>query len=161
MPVSDNFKHIKYSYLISLLFWCYVMFKFCPSVHNVPNGQHRTPNMRNALTCRPMAMLAALENSSILFTSTCEVLIQTEFNGILRNCLLQGHLKCFLEISLCTLRRSLGPQIVTPLRRHLNSISHSSAHVAEYAHSTWVQNISRLTDILTIHARDVHNKSIT
>ena len=51
------------------------MFKFCPSVHNVPNGQRRTPNIRNTMTC--MAMVAALENSSILFTSTREVLIQT------------------------------------------------------------------------------------
>ena len=38
-------------------------------------------------------MIAALENSSILFTSTFKVLIQTECNGVLRTCLLQGHLK--------------------------------------------------------------------
>ena len=43
-------------------------------------------------------MIAALENSSILFTSTCKVLIQTEFDGILRKYLLQAHLKCLLNI---------------------------------------------------------------
>ena len=47
-----------------------------------------------------------------------------------------GPFEMSLKYRLCTLRRFLGPQIVTPLRRHLNSISHSSAHVAEYAHIT-------------------------
>ena len=42
------------------------------------------PTYVNAM--KGMAMLAALENSSIIFTSTCEMLIQTEFNGILRKC---------------------------------------------------------------------------
>ena len=75
MPVSDNFQHIKDSYLIYLLFGCYAMFKLCPSVHNVPNGQHRTPNIRNTMTC--IDMITAFENSSILFLSTCKVLVQT------------------------------------------------------------------------------------
>ena len=39
------------------------------------------------MTCKDM--IAALENSSTLFTSTCKVLIQTELNVILRKCLLQ------------------------------------------------------------------------
>ena len=42
-------------------------------------------------------------------------------------------------------RRSLGPQIVAPPRRYLNrpTISHSSAHIVDYADITWVQNIRR------------------
>ena len=92
VPVSEDFQHIKDSYLICLLLWCYAMFNFCPSVHNAPNGQHRMPNIRNTIEC--IDMIAALENSSMLFTSTCKVLIQTEFNGILHKCLLQDHLKC-------------------------------------------------------------------
>ena len=40
------------------------------------------------------------------------------------------------EISLYTLRRSLGPQIVALPSTHLNNIRHSSAHVADYAHIT-------------------------
>ena len=113
---------------------CNVQQFFFPSVHNVHNGQYRTPNICNNIPC--IDMIAALENSSIMFTSTCKVLIQTECNGILRKCLLQCHLEYVSEISLCTLRRSFGPKIVTTPRRHLNTISHTSAHVDDYAHIT-------------------------
>ena len=41
-------------------------------MHNVANGQHRTPNIRTTMTC--IDMTAALENSSILFTSKGKVL---------------------------------------------------------------------------------------
>ena len=67
---------------ISLPYY-YEMFKCCPSVHNVPNGQHRTPKIRNTMTC--IDMISALENSSILFTSTWKVLIQKEFSA--KHCL--------------------------------------------------------------------------
>ena len=53
-------------------------------------GWVRTPI--NNITCKDI--IAALQNSSILFTSTCKVLIQSEFKDILRKCLLLGHLKC-------------------------------------------------------------------
>ena len=41
------------------------------------------------------------------------------------------------------------------LKKAFDTVDHSSAHVADYAH------ISRLIYILTIHARDVHNTIIT
>ena len=91
LPIGDTFQHRKYSCLIYLVLWCYAMFKFWPSVHNVANGQHRMPHIRNTMTC--IDVIAALENSSIMCTSTWKVLIQTECNGILWKCLLQGHLK--------------------------------------------------------------------
>ena len=40
------------------------------------------------------------------------------------------------EILLCALGRSLGPKIVTLPRRHINTILHSSAHVADYSRIT-------------------------
>ena len=52
--------------------------KFCPFVHNVPNDHHRTANICNTITCTDM--IAALENSSIIYTPTCKVLIITGFN---------------------------------------------------------------------------------
>ena len=93
------------------------MFKFCPSVHNVPNGQHITPNIRNTMTC--IGMIANLENSSIMFTSTCKVLIQTEFNVILRKCLVRGPFE--MSLKYCYV--------------HINTILHTSAHIADYAHN--------------------------
>ena len=65
----------------------------------------------------------------------------TEFNNILfyvNFC--YRALRNVPEIALCTLRRSLGPQIVGPHGKRLNTISHSSAHIVDYADITWVQN---------------------
>ena len=68
------------------------------------------------------------------------------------------------EIALCTLRRSLGPQIVIPSGRRLNTISHSSAHTVDYAHITLVHNkaacqlfgwYSHITYIT--YKRNIHN----
>ncbi len=50
----------------------------CPFVHNVPNDHHRTANICNNITCTDM--IAALENSSIIYTPTCKVL------GVVHNC---------------------------------------------------------------------------
>ena len=92
VPIVDNFQYKKYSYLICLLYWCYAMFKFCPFENNVPNGHPRTANICNNVTC--IDVIAALENSSILYIPTCKVLILTEFNTIFRRFLLQTPLKC-------------------------------------------------------------------
>ena len=146
MPVSDDFQPIKDSYLISLLFWCYAMFKFCPSAHNVPNGQHKTPNICKTMTCRPIDMIAALENSSILFISTCKVLINS--NTIqryrLRRCLLQGHLKCLWNLVMYvtsfssraanSCSTSQTPKYYMPYIYIYIYIYSSIAHVADYAH---------------------------
>ena len=48
--------------------------------------------------------------------------------------------------------RSLGPQIVALPSRHLHTISHSSASVADYAHITCIKHTSH--DMLTIHAHN-------
>ena len=92
VPIVDNFQYKKYSYLICLLYWCYAMFKFCSFVNNVQNGHHRTSNICNNITC--IEVIAALENSSIIYIPTCKVLIMTEFNTILHRFLLQSPLKC-------------------------------------------------------------------
>ncbi len=42
------------------------------------NDHHRTANICNTITCTDM--IAALENSSIIYTPTCKVLIITGFN---------------------------------------------------------------------------------
>ena len=113
------------------------MFKFCPFVHNVPNDHHRTANICNNITCTDM--IAALENSSIIYTPTCKVLIMTGFKFFCIN-LFYRALWNVPEIGLCTLRRSLGPHIGSPSGRRLNTISHSSAHIVDYAHITLVHN---------------------
>ena len=161
VPIVDNFQYKKYSYLICLLYWCYAMFKFCPFVHNVPNDHHRTANICNNITCTDM--IAALENSSIIYTPTCKVLIMTGFNFFCIN-LFYRALWNVPEIALCTLRRSLGPHIVSPSGRRLHTISHSSAHIVDYAHITLVHNkaacqlFGRYSHITYItYKRNVHN----
>ena len=79
-------------------------------------------------------MIGALENSLTLFTSTCKVLIQTEFNDrYIAQMFVTGSFEMSLKYSYVGLRRSLGPQIVALPNTHLNrpTISHSSAHVAD------------------------------
>ena len=122
VPIIDNFQYKKYSYLICLLYWCYALFKFCPFVHNVPNDHHRTANIYNNITCTDI--IAALENRSIIYTPICKVLIMTGFNFFCINVCYRA-LWNVPEIALCTLRRSLGPQIVSPSGRRLNTISHT------------------------------------
>ena len=56
------------------------MFKVCPFVNNVPYGHPRAANICNNITC--IDVIAALENSSIIYIPTCRVLIMTEFNTI-------------------------------------------------------------------------------
>ena len=79
-------------------------------------GIARPTYVGNTMTC--VDMIAALENSSILFTSAGKVLIQTRFNSILRKNLLQGHLKCLSNIVM----------YVTSFSRSANSYSTSQIH---------------------------------
>ena len=65
------------------------------------------------------------------------------------------------EIALCTSRRSLGPQIVGSSGKRLNTISHNSAPIVDYAHITWVQNKGAVPAIWTIHTDNVHNIQAT
>ena len=53
---------------------------------------HRTANICNNITCTDM--IAAFENSSIIYTPTCKVLIMTGFNFVLHKFMLQSPLKC-------------------------------------------------------------------
>ena len=74
-------------------------------------GMPPVPPDYNNITC--IDMIAALENSSIIYTPTCKVLFMTVFNFFCIN-LCYRALRNVPVIALCTLRRSLGPHIVSP-----------------------------------------------